>query len=1139
MTTFNAQPIVCYHSAQANGTGAITITNVASITEGDILFVPVATQGGEAAPTPTCTGLTFATVDTYQSSGTGVGSVRLTLFWARVGTDAVGSTISVGDSGDHTIGRVTSIKNLPLTGDPWHAVAGNTEGTSDTSGSAPGLTTTANNAVILVYAARGNDSASGTAYSGWTNASLTYVQELWEGGTTDGSGGGIAVAGGPRPTMGTVSATTYTLASGAQKAHITLALVGRSVDNVIVGTDAALPNVYSTYFSWTTFADVFGNSKGFKDNNASGSGDICLFGKCRKGAYGSDTRAVLFWTASTSGTSWTPVELFGGTSDAFWFGFLKCGMQTSDGKLHLCWANLSTGYLVYYRLTPTYTSGHITGYTQDVSFNLLAYDTESRVEFQDVVAPDATHRLMVCLQTHNGDNTIYTGYFGTMPLNASSATDLVGLDGTSSLTQIQVWGGTTASHEHAMLFRQDPSTGDIHVAYGYVMTEASAVPLRRRRLAPSTGITWTVGSETIETTDTANSMISGLYGNSNGVYRLSIDNARQVHIDRLNGDTLTQDVFPVVAMPITAVSSGNAILGVNDAGTEAYIAVVEYSGYSQCGLCVDGVWTMSPVYAGYTSVLGIGGVGWNAGVAGIFMQNVNSLTADHYMSVIREAGGNISVTADSGSSTGAGQSAGILVTRISVADSGAATGAGQTAGTFWGRYVAADAAAASGAGQSANTLVASRLPADSGAATGAGQSQSVLASAVIPASLGEASGAGQVSGAYVGRLVAADAAAAVGAGSIAATIVTALLQATAGAATGAGQEAAVTLGTASGISVAASPGAATGAGQNSNLAATALLPGDAGAAIGVGAAANVVWCQVVVADSAAASGSGQIAATLAGYLTAADSGAASGVGQTASTRVDAVLAADAGASTGAGQAAAVLSSSAGAKVVSADPAAATGAGQSAEVLASHLVEGSAGAGTGQGQTAVTAYGRNLTADSGAAIGAGQAATMFVVAVVSAESGTSTGQGQEAGVTASYVLGAQSGAAVGLGQVADISLVHNVGVAADPGTASGVGADAGVRTTRIAAADPGAALGEGQPALFASGTTVVAGQASGSGEGFGVDVWINRLFAAAYGWATGVGQVAIITPSHIPIIGDWKVVGVVRPWARVEGYVRIN
>ena len=635
MTTFSAQPIVCYHSAQANGAGAISITNVASITKGDVLFVPVATQGGEAAPTPTCSGVTFAVADTYQSSGTGVGSVRLTLFWARVGTDAVGSTVSVGDSGDHTIGRVTSVKNLPLTGNPWHAIAGNTESTSDTSGSATGLTTTADNAVILVWAARGNDSAASTSYSGWTNASLTYALELYEGGTTDGSGGGIALAAGPRPTEGTVSATTYTLSSGAQKAHITMALIGRSAPNVIVNPDAALPNVTGAYFSWTTFADVFGNSKGFKDCNTSGSGDICLLGKCRKGTYPADTRAVLFWTAANSGSSWTPVELIGGTSDSFWFGFLKCAAQTSDGKIHLCWAPISS-QLVYYRLTPTYTDGHITGYTQDVSFNLLAYDTESRVEFQEVIAPDSTRRLMILCETHNGDNSVYTGYFGTMPLNASSASDLVGLDGGASLTQVTIWGGTAASHEHAMLFKQDPSTGDVHVSYGYVMTEASAVPLRRRRLVPSTGITWTVGSETIETTESANSMVCGLFGNSNGVYRASVDNARQLHIDRLNGDTLTQDVFPVVAMPITATSAGNAVLGVNPAGTEAYVAIVEYSGYTQCGLCVDGVWTMAPTYPGYTSVLGVGGVGWDSGVAGIFMQNVNSSTADHYMSVIRE-----------------------------------------------------------------------------------------------------------------------------------------------------------------------------------------------------------------------------------------------------------------------------------------------------------------------------------------------------------------------------------------------------------------------------------------------------------------------------------------------------------------------
>jgi len=680
MADYTAFPSFTYLSAIAAGTGSITVTRPVSLGPGDIVFVAAQTQSEESCPTPTATGLTFAQAAEYHTTTTGAGSCRITLFWARIPASWTPVDFSIADAGDHVIAFACSVRNLPLTGDPWSALSGGSESTSDTSGSAPGVATTAGGAV-MVFVARGNDSAA-TTHGSWANTSLSYLYELFDSGSTLGNGGGLALAVGPSPSTGTSNASTYTLSGAAQKAFISIALVGRVTSNLQLNADVVLPAISGPFVPFTALGNAFGNTCGFVDNNASGSGDICLLAKVRRTSGTLSSGVWLWWAAASTAASWTAVEMCGGTADNWYFGHLECATQGSDGKIHLCYTYGSD--VVYFRLTPTYTSGHITGYTTDASFVVRAATTETRVEMREVVCQDASRRMMVCVAATIG-TTDYVAHLGTMPLTATATGDIVGLDGSSTLSTVTIFSGTNPYHEHAAIFCQDTSNGDVFLSYGYVHTEQSAIPLNRRRLQYSGSTTWSIGSEIVETTESPNSMVSGMFSlASGGVLRTSVS-GKEFHFDKLSGDTLTQDVFPILPIPFDTASAGNCVVGVNNAETECYVAAESYSGYSHLCAFVDGSWIIqltqgNPAYA---SVLGIRGVAWSGGVAGTFCPDVNGspLTlSDRVISLVRATSGNSGSGSIALVPFGSSGSGGVSISGVgSVALSAALVGSGSVA----------------------------------------------------------------------------------------------------------------------------------------------------------------------------------------------------------------------------------------------------------------------------------------------------------------------------------------------------------------------------------------------------------------------------------------------------------------------------
>ena len=217
-------PSVVAVGAVASGAGAITPPFPASITDNDILLT-VAECEGVTAPGAYTLPSGWGQVST---DGTPVSPVvqgtntRLTVIWRRF---VAGDTApSLGDSGDHNLGRMIAIRGCPTTGNPWNIVSVAVEATSDTSASWPGVTTTVPDCLILEILATSADIAS-AQISTITNATYTSITERMDNGIITGNGGVIICYSGIKATAGATGSSTATLTTAGFKAYMTLAMM--------------------------------------------------------------------------------------------------------------------------------------------------------------------------------------------------------------------------------------------------------------------------------------------------------------------------------------------------------------------------------------------------------------------------------------------------------------------------------------------------------------------------------------------------------------------------------------------------------------------------------------------------------------------------------------------------------------------------------------------------------------------------------------------------------------------------------------------------------------------------------------------------------------------------------------------------
>lgn len=163
----------------------------------------------------------YASVAQSPSNGKGPQSTELTCFWKRASGSESSPSLSV--SGNHLVAVILAFRGCVSTGNPWDVLSTDVNSNTNTSFAVPGATTTIPQCLVVAAASRSSDVA-GAQFSGWSNGSLTDLQERFDNGTADGDGGGIGIVTGIKATAGAYGSTAGTTASNAQNGMMSIAL---------------------------------------------------------------------------------------------------------------------------------------------------------------------------------------------------------------------------------------------------------------------------------------------------------------------------------------------------------------------------------------------------------------------------------------------------------------------------------------------------------------------------------------------------------------------------------------------------------------------------------------------------------------------------------------------------------------------------------------------------------------------------------------------------------------------------------------------------------------------------------------------------------------------------------------------------
>jgi len=205
----------------ASGTGNVTPALPASMTVGERMVL-IAESANQAIAAPS--GWTEVT-GSPQGTGTAAGTAatRLAVFTRVYQSGDAAPTIT--DPGDHCIARIHRFEASTV-----GESAGNTSSAS-TSGTMPSITTTADDALIVLCASVATD--VGTArFSNWTNAALSNLTERSDDATTQGNGGGLGLTTGEKVTAGATGTTSFTAATSTVQGRLTFALYASSAGPV-------------------------------------------------------------------------------------------------------------------------------------------------------------------------------------------------------------------------------------------------------------------------------------------------------------------------------------------------------------------------------------------------------------------------------------------------------------------------------------------------------------------------------------------------------------------------------------------------------------------------------------------------------------------------------------------------------------------------------------------------------------------------------------------------------------------------------------------------------------------------------------------------------------------------------------------
>jgi hypothetical protein len=213
-------PTVVAVGAAASSAAAITPAFPAGIAADDVLVTVAECEGVIAPGAYTLPSGWAHVIGSPVLQGT---NTRLWVIWNR--WDGAAAAPSLGDSGDHNVGRMIAIRGCPLSGNPWNVAAVAVEAISDTTATWPGVITTSDDCLILEIIATSADVASTAQLGALSNGTggYTNITEQMDNWISTGNGGGIGMVSAEKAAKGATGQSTATLATAGFKALMTVA----------------------------------------------------------------------------------------------------------------------------------------------------------------------------------------------------------------------------------------------------------------------------------------------------------------------------------------------------------------------------------------------------------------------------------------------------------------------------------------------------------------------------------------------------------------------------------------------------------------------------------------------------------------------------------------------------------------------------------------------------------------------------------------------------------------------------------------------------------------------------------------------------------------------------------------------------
>jgi len=209
-----------YYVATGTATSSVNAISVSWPTHqiGDLGILAIETAN---QPITTVSGWTYI-------GGIGVGTagdttaVAVNVFY-RVATSSSESAASVADSGNHTLGVITTYRGV--NGTVLDGSVGTGTTASGTSVAASSITTSYANSLVIAVAASGTDTST-PQFSSFTNSNLSSIGIRTNVATSTGNGGALAVADGGLATAGSSGTTTASYSSTKESAAVQFAIRG-------------------------------------------------------------------------------------------------------------------------------------------------------------------------------------------------------------------------------------------------------------------------------------------------------------------------------------------------------------------------------------------------------------------------------------------------------------------------------------------------------------------------------------------------------------------------------------------------------------------------------------------------------------------------------------------------------------------------------------------------------------------------------------------------------------------------------------------------------------------------------------------------------------------------------------------------